>query len=74
LLGPYTATLEFELALVAGQHDIGGFVQEGPHPPIAALRDAADVVDLARLMPPWNQPQIGADMARIVREVSRRTA
>ena len=55
--------LEFELALVAGQHDIGGLVQQGSHAPVAALRDAADVVDLARLMPPGDQSQIGADVS-----------
>jgi hypothetical protein len=51
------------LAFVTGQHDIGGFVQQGPHPPVPALRDAADVVDLARLIAPWNQAQIGADIS-----------
>jgi hypothetical protein len=35
------------LALVAGQHDVGGFVQQGPHPSIPASREAADVVDVA---------------------------
>jgi hypothetical protein len=56
--------LEFELALIAGQHDVGGFVQEGPHPPVPAFRYAADVVDLARLIPPRDQAQIGADISR----------
>jgi hypothetical protein len=51
------------LAFVTGQHDIGGFVQQGPHPPVPALRDAADVVDLARLIAPWNQAQIGTDIS-----------
>src|SRR3984957_4719081 len=55
--------LELELALVAGQHDIGGLVQEGSHPPIPAFRDAAGVVDLSRLMAPWNQTQIGANIS-----------
>jgi hypothetical protein len=50
--------LEFELALVAGQHDVGGLIQERPHPPIPAFRDAADVVDLARLIAPWSQAEI----------------
>jgi hypothetical protein len=45
------------LAFVAGQHDIGGFVQEGPHPPVPAFRDAAGVVDLARLMPSGTRPR-----------------
>src|ERR1700729_1493135 len=29
----------------------------------SAFRDPADGVDLARLMPPWNQPRIGADVS-----------
>jgi hypothetical protein len=43
--------LESELAFVAGQHDVGGLIQERSHAPIAAFGDAADVVDLAGLMP-----------------------
>jgi hypothetical protein len=35
--------LEFELALAARQHDVGGPVQHGSHPPVSAFRDAADV-------------------------------
>ena len=56
--------LQLELAIVAGQHDVGGFVQEGPHPPVAAFRDAADVVDLPGLIAFWNQAQVGADVSR----------
>src|SRR5208283_4666169 len=56
--------LELELALVARQHDIGGLVQQGSHPPVAAFRDAADVVDLPRLIASGNQAQIGADVSR----------
>ena len=52
------------LAVVAGQHDIGGLVQQGPHPPVAAFRDAADVVDLPGLIAFWNEAQIGADVSR----------
>jgi hypothetical protein len=55
--------LELELALVAGQHDVGGLVQEGSHPSIPAFRDAAGVIDLSRLMAPWNQPQISANIS-----------
>ena len=56
--------LEFELALVAGQHDVGGRVQEGSYPPVAAFGDAAGVViDLARLIPFGDQAQIGADVS-----------
>src|ERR1700693_189406 len=36
----------------------------GSHPPVAAFRDAADVVDLARLIPPGDQAEIGADISR----------
>ena len=35
--------LEFELALVARQHDLGGLVQQGSRPPVTAFRYAADV-------------------------------
>ena len=48
--------------LAAGQHVIGGLVQEDSHPPIAAFGDAAGV-ELARLMPRWDQAQIGADVS-----------
>jgi uncharacterized protein YjiS (DUF1127 family) len=34
------------------------------HPPISAFRDAADVVDLARLIPPRDQARIRADVSR----------
>jgi hypothetical protein len=52
-----------ELALVPGQHDVSGLVQEGPHPPVPAFRYAAEVVDLARLIPPWNQARISANVS-----------
>jgi hypothetical protein len=55
--------LDLELALVARQHDIGGLVKQHPHPPIAAFGDAADIVDLARLIPPGDQAQIDADVS-----------
>jgi hypothetical protein len=51
------------LAFVAGQHDIGGFVQKRPHPPIPAFRDAADVIDLPGLIPSWDEAQIGPDVS-----------
>jgi hypothetical protein len=41
--------LQFELAPVAGQHDIGCLKEKGSHAPIPTFRDAADVVDFARL-------------------------
>jgi hypothetical protein len=47
--------LQLELAVVAGQHDVGGLVQQGPHPPVAAFRDAADVVELPGLIAFWNE-------------------
>jgi hypothetical protein len=43
--------LEFELALIAGQHDIGGLVQERSDPPVPTFRDAVGVIDLTRLIP-----------------------
>src|ERR1700722_18398341 len=49
--------LEFELTLVAGQHDIGGLVQERWQAPIATFRDAANLVDLPGLIPPGNNPR-----------------
>jgi hypothetical protein len=55
--------LEFELAFVAGQYDIGGLVQESPHPPVPACRDAAGVVDRPGLVPPGDQAQISADIS-----------
>src|ERR1700735_3602425 len=55
--------LELELALVAGQHDVGGLIQQGPHPPVAAFRDAADIVDFPGLVSFWNEAQIGADIS-----------
>jgi hypothetical protein len=48
---------------IARQHDVGGLVQEGSHTPVPAFRDAADVVDLTRLIPPGDQTQIGADVS-----------
>jgi hypothetical protein len=55
--------LEFELAPVAGQHDIGGLVQKGSHPPIPAFRDAASLVDVPGLIASGGQAQIGADIS-----------
>ena len=51
--------LQLELIVEAGQHDVGGLVQQRPHPPVAAFRDAADVVDLPGLIAFWNEAQIG---------------
>src|SRR5215204_209583 len=39
--------LELQRPLVAGQYDVRGLVQECANPSIAALRDAAGVVNLA---------------------------
>src|SRR5207248_9076289 len=39
--------LELQRPLVARQHDVCGLIQECADPPVAALRDAAGVVDLA---------------------------
>jgi hypothetical protein len=50
--------------LVTGQHDVAGFVQQGPHPPVAAFRDAADIVDLSGLIASRDQAQVFADVSR----------
>ena len=59
-------SLSLKLALeVAGQHDVGGFVEKGSHPSIPALRDVpAGIVDFSRLIAPRDQAQIGADATR----------
>ena len=54
------AKAQFELALVAGQHDVSGLVKKRSQAPIAAFGDAAGVVDLPRLISPGDQAQIGA--------------
>ena len=56
--------LEGELAAIAGEHDIGRLVKQRADPSVAALRDAAGIVDLAGLVAPWHQAQIGPDVAR----------
>jgi hypothetical protein len=33
-------------------------------PPVAAFRDAADIIDFPGLIAFWNQAQIGADVSR----------
>jgi N-methylhydantoinase B len=43
---------------------LGGLIEKRSHPSISAFRDAADVVDLARLIASWDQAQIGADVSR----------
>ena len=48
----------------AGQHHIGGFVQQRAKPPVAALGDAACIVDLTGLITTRDQAQIGASIAR----------
>ena len=51
------------MALVAGQHDVGGFVQEGPHPPTPAFGLLPTQSDLPGLILPGDQAQIGADVS-----------
>src|SRR4030095_10326619 len=55
--------LERERAAIAGEHDIGGLIEQRADPSIATLRDAAGIVDLAGLIAPWHQSQIGPDIA-----------
>ena len=54
--------LELQRALIAGQHDISGLVQQGAHSSIAALGYASAVVDLAGLAATRDQAEIGADV------------
>ena len=47
------------------RHDgVGGLVEMGPGHPIAALRDAAVAADLAGLVAPRHQPEVGAGARR----------
>src|SRR5690242_1162364 len=43
---------------------MGGFVEQGPDPAVAAFGDAAGVVDLARLIAARNKAEIGPEIAR----------
>ena len=56
--------LELQRPLVARQHDVCGIVQQCPQAPVAAFRDAAGVVGLARLVAPRYQTEIGTDVTR----------
>lgn len=55
--------LEFQRPLIARQYDISSLVQECANPTIAALRDAAGLVDLARLIATRHETEISADVA-----------
>ena len=44
--------------VIARQHHVGSFVQQDSHSPIAALGDAADIVDLPGLEVPRHQAEI----------------
>ena len=46
---------ERETAAVAGQHHIGGLVEQRAEPPVAAFGDAAGIVDLTGLITPRDQ-------------------
>ena len=56
--------LELQRPLAARQHDIRGLIEQRAHPPVAALGDAAGVVDLAGLVTAGHEAEIGADIAR----------
>src|SRR5271155_1812818 len=56
--------LQPELAVVAGAHGLVVRVRALPPPPVAALRDAADIVDFSGLIAFWNQAKISADVSR----------
>ena len=57
-------SLSFSGPFIARQHDVGGLVEQCTHPPIAALRDAAGVVDLTRLIASRHQTEISANVTR----------
>lgn len=56
--------LQLQLALVARQHDVCCFVEQGSITPVANLGDAADIVDLTRLVASRNEAEIGAKISR----------
>src|SRR5262249_25416361 len=56
--------LERQIATIAGEHDIGGLVQQRADPLIADFGDAAGIVDLTGLPSPGNKAQVGADITR----------
>src|ERR1051325_1503872 len=59
--GPF---LKLHWSLIAGQHDVGRLVEERTNAAIAALRDAARVINLAGLIAPRHQTEIRANVAR----------
>src|SRR4030095_5987035 len=56
--------LERQIATIAGEHDIGGLVEQRADPLIADLRDAAGIVDLTGLPSPGDKAEVGADITR----------
>lgn len=56
--------LELQRSLAARQDHIRRFIEQPPHPPVATFRDAAGVVDLARLVSEGHEAETGADIAR----------
>lgn len=50
--------------LIAGEHDVGRFIEQGSHALVAHLGDAADIVDLAGLIATGNKTEIGTKVAR----------
>src|SRR5262250_248457 len=61
--------LERQIATIAGEHDIGGLVQQRADPLIADFRDAAGIVDLTGLPSPGDKAQVGADITRAAEAV-----
>jgi hypothetical protein len=57
---------ERETAAVAGQHHIGGLIEQCAEPPVAAFGDAAGVIDLTGLITPRDQAQISAHIGHNV--------
>jgi hypothetical protein len=49
--------------VVAGQHHIGGLIEQCAEPPVAAFGDATCIVDLTGLITTRDEAQIGAHIA-----------
>ena len=48
--------LQLQRPFVARQHDVGGFVEQGSQPPVAAFGDAAGLINFAGLIAARHQP------------------
>ena len=57
--------------VIARQHHVGSLVQQDLHSPVAALGDAADIVDLPGLEVPRHQAEISSHIARSAEPLRR---